>query len=287
MFGLVRKYREVLLLLSLVVGAALTFFAHTREPGDLGPLLSPVRDGVLTVEAPVERGLNGAVFWGIDRWQDYVGLRHVRAENLALRQQLLHVEGELVSETEIVRENERLRELLQFTESAPLKTLAAPVVGDSLAPTAVARGVRIGLGRRAGVRKWMPVGAAKGVVGRISQGYERSADVQLIVDPASAVAVRVERSRARANVVGTGSDQRADLEYAQRADDIQEGDLLVTSGTDGVFPAGLRVGKVIDGRRKASATFLHAQVSPAVDLRSLEEVLVVMGALETEPAATK
>lgn len=288
MFGLVSKYRGVLLLLALVAGTALTFFAHSKEPDDVGPLLKPFQNGILAVEAPVEAWMNAAAFWGIDKWQSYFGLRHVREENQKLREELLRVEGAMVSEAEIVKENERMRELLQFTEPSPWKTAAAPVIGDSLAPTAVARVIRIGIGQRLGVKPGMPVVAAGGVVGRVSKAYEKTSDVQLVVDPASAVAVRDERSRARANVMGTGSDQKADLEYALRTDDIQEGDLLVTSGTDGVFPAGLQVGKVVDVHRKASATFLRAQVAPAVDVRLLEDVLVVLGekeALETEPAA--
>jgi rod shape-determining protein MreC len=118
--------------------------------------------------------------------------------------------------------------------------------------------------------------SAQGAVGRVVQAAPTFADVQLLVDPASAVAVRVERSRARANVVGTGNDRRAKLEYALRSDDIEEGDSLVTSGTDGVFPSGLPVGHVSEVQRKTSAAFLHAQVVPEVDPRHLEEVLVVI-----------
>ena len=118
-------------------------------------------------------------------------------------------------------------------------------------------------------------------MGRVSQAFDSFADVQLLVDPGMSVAVRVERSRARANVVGTGHDHRAELEYALRSDDIEEGDLLVTSGTDQVFPPGLTVGKVVDVQRKTSATFLKAQVAPAVDPRSLQEVLVVLAPKES------
>jgi rod shape-determining protein MreC len=179
---------------------------------------------------------------------------------------------------------------VHFAVSAPLETVAAAVTGDNLAPAALSRVVRIGVGLNAGVRKGMAVLSAGVAVGRVQQAYRAFSDVQLLVDPASAVAVRVERSRARANVIGTGRDRRAKLEYALRSDDIDDGDSLVTSGTDGVFPPGFLVGKVTEVQRKTSATFLRAQVIPAVDPRHLEEVLVVLSQneeLESEPAARK
>lgn len=290
MFALIRKYREVLALLALLSASALTFFAHNRAAGELAPGLRTLRAAVLSVEAPLERGLNTSVGAVIDAWQGYVALRQVRARSQLLEQRLLHAESELLVEGEVVKENGRLRELLRFAESAPLKTVAATVVGDSLVPSALARVVRIGVGQNAGLRPQMAVISALGVVGRVSQVYRASADVVLLVDPSSVIAVRVERSRARANVVGTGRDKRAELEYALRSDDIEEGDVLVTSGTDGVFPPGLAVGKVVEVQRKSSATFLRAQVAPAVDPRELQEVLVVLApreSLETEPAAEK
>lgn len=290
LFTLVRKYREVIVLLLLLGAAVVTFFAHGKDPEERGPVLGALSRGVLSAEEPIERGLNRGVGFVIDAWLGYVDLRRVRAENQALRQRILRLSGELQARGDLARENDRLRQLLHFADSAPLKTLAAPVIGDSLAPAALARVIRIGAGQAEGVRRGMAVVAATGAVGRIQQAYRNFSDVQLLVDPASAVAVRVERSRARANVVGTGRDRRAKLEYALRSDDIEEGDVLVTSGTDGVFPPGLPVGKVIEVQRKTSATFLRAQVVPTVEVRQLEEVLVVLaqaGSPETEPAAQK
>jgi rod shape-determining protein MreC len=290
LFASIRKYREVLALLLLISAAVATFFAHSKDPEEFGPVLGGLSRSVLAVEAPMERGISSAVGEAIDAWQGYVALRQVRAENQTLRQRLLHLSAQLQSESDAVNENQRLRELLRFTDTAPLKTVAAPVIGDNLAPSALSRVIRIGAGQAAGIRRGMAVVSAAGAVGRVLQASPAFADVQLLVDPASAVAVRVQRSRARANVVGTGRDRRAKLEYALRSDDIEEGDTLVTSGTDGVFPPGLPVGKVVEVQRKTSATFLRAQVIPAVDPRTLEEVLVVLSqdmSPESQPAAQK
>jgi rod shape-determining protein MreC len=279
-----------MVLLLLTGAAAGVFFAHSKDPEDMGPVLGYLTRSWLLVTAPAEKGVNNAIGFAVDTWQGYVDLRHVREQNQKLRAQVLSLRDELAARGELAGQNERLKELMHYADSAPLKTVAAAVTGDSLAPAALSRMIRIGAGQNSGVRRGMAVVSTQGAVGRVVQAYAGFSDVQLLVDPASAVAVRVERSRARANVVGTGRDRRAKLEYALRSDDIEDGDDLVTSGTDGVFPPGLLVGKVTEVQRKTSATFLRAQVIPAVDPRRLEEVLVVLARnddLEGVPNASK
>ena len=92
---------------------------------------------------------------------------------------------------------------------------------------------------------------------------------------ASSIAVRVERTRARANVRGLGAPGAARLDYALRVEEVAEGDLLVTSGTDGVFPRGFPVGKVGEPKKAAAGLFQEAAVVPAVNVTRVEEVLVV------------
>jgi rod shape-determining protein MreC len=98
----------------------------------------------------------------------------------------------------------------------------------------------------------------------------------------------VDRTRTRANVRGLGKPEGARLEYALRTEDMIEGDVLVTSGTDGVFPRGLPIGKVTQLNRTAHGLFQEGRVIPAVDVTRLEEVLVVTSwerAGESFPAA--
>jgi rod shape-determining protein MreC len=126
-----------------------------------------------------------------------------------------------------------------------------------------------------GIARMMPVVVGHGVVGRVHAVTGATADVLLLTDRNSSIAVRVERSRARANVRGLGSPGGCRLEYALRSDDMVEGDALVTSGTDGVFPRGLPVGKVSALRRAGQGLYQSADVAPAVDVTKLEEVLVL------------
>ncbi len=268
-----RKYREVLVLLALLGAAVVSFLARTRQGGPMGALERPV----VWLTTPLERGVVWAVGGVVDGWQSYLSLRQVRAQNVALERQLGTLRIDLTHLRAEADENGRLRDLLGLARTRPLSLVAAPVVGDSLAPGALSRVIRVGAGLGSGVRRDMAVVDADGVVGRVLAVYPSSADVQLLVDPESAIAARVERSRARATVSGTGADRRCRLDFALRSDDIEEGDALVTSGTDGIFPPGLPIGKVAGLRRKSSGMFLRAGVAPAVDVRRLEDVMIVLG----------
>jgi rod shape-determining protein MreC len=142
-------------------------------------------------------------------------------------------------------------------------------------------------GADAGLAPMMPVVVADGVVGRVHSVTAGTADVLVVTDLNSSIAVRVERTRARANVRGTGKLDLCRLDYALRAEDIIEGDPLVTSGTDGVFPRGLAVGKVtrLATERKQHGLFQDAKVVPAVDVTRVEEVLVLTSWERTADAA--
>ncbi len=274
MFGLIRKYRELLSVLALVALPTITFLAH-RKPA---PSRNAIDRAVLWATGPIERSIVWAVSGSIDAAEGVVALRRVRDENGRLRGEILRLQSKLQDLSEVRRENDRLRELAGLPRPEPLQLVAARVIGDSLAPGQLSRVIRIGAGERDGVRRGMAVLSAQGVVGRVVASLPGSAEVQLLVDPMSAIAVRGERSRARATVSGTGRDDRCRLDFAVRSDDLQEGDRLVTSGTDGVFPPGFPVGTIVDLRRRSSGMFLRASVAPAVDPRRLEDLLVVLGA---------
>jgi len=135
--------------------------------------------------------------------------------------------------------------------------------------------LRIDRGSDQGVRPGMAVITADGVVGqviRVTGGY---ADVMTVKDPNSRTSVRVQRSRARATAAGIGGDKNLLLENLLRTEEVQDGDLIVTAGTDGVFPPGLSVGRATGVARKTIGMFQTAEVVPAVDMTRVEEVLVL------------
>ena len=120
----------------------------------------------------------------------------------------------------------------------------------------------------------MAVIAPAGVVGRIVVPSARSAKVQLLVDRNAAAGAIVERSRAQGVVVGVGGD-RLEMEYVSEVYDLVVGDVVVTSGIDGIYPKGLVIGQ-IESMDRSGGAYKRIVVRPAVDFNALEEVLVVV-----------
>jgi rod shape-determining protein MreC len=269
--GLIKRYRELILVAVLLLVPLGVFFAHAKKPTER----SRLDRAIVWLAVPIEKAVGWTVRGVASAWEGYVALRgsHRRAAELegkviALeleRQQLLADRGEA----------ERLRKLLAFAEgSSQRRYVGARVVGVRLG-TSGRQLLTVDRGADDGLARMMPVVVADGVVGRVHEVQGRSADVLVVTDLNSAIAVRVERTRARGNVRGTGKPDLCKLEYALRTEDVAEGDALVTSGTDGVFPRGLPVGKVTQIEREKHGLFLDARVLPAVDVTRVEEVLVV------------
>jgi rod shape-determining protein MreC len=264
-----KRYRELLLVLILLLLPAGTYIANAKGGRDL----SSLDHLCLAVSAPMARAVDVVVGGAIDAWSEYVALRGVREENQRLRGELARARAEITTRREGDLENERLRKLLAFSQASTGSLVAAPVIGVS--PTH-RRMITIAKGKGEGVAEGMAVVTAEGVLGRVISTTGSYAQVQLLVDSTSAIAARVQRSRARATVRGTGDEAVMQLDNALRTDDIQDGDLLVTSGTDRVFPKGLVIGRVQKAERRAYGMYLTAEVRPAVDLKAVEEVLVVV-----------
>jgi rod shape-determining protein MreC len=269
--GLIKRYRELILVAVLLVVPLGVFFAHAKKPAER----TRFDRAVVWITTPVER----AVAWGasgvIRAWNGYVALRgsHERAMLLSARVQTLELEQQRFQAVQ--EEAERLRKLLGFAElPGERRYLGARVVGIRLG-TVGRQLLTIDRGSDDGLAPMMPVVVAEGVVGRIHAVAGRTADVLVITDLNSSVAVRVDRTRARANVRGLGKPDLCRLDYALRTEDVIEGDPLVTSGTDGVFPRGLPVGKITQLDRRQHGLFQDARVVPAVDVTRLEEVLVL------------
>jgi rod shape-determining protein MreC len=270
--GLLKRYRELILVALLLALPLDVFFARAKRPSDR----SRLDKLIVTVTGPIEKGVAWVVEGALDGWHGYLALRgaHLRARALEHEVELLELDRQ--ERARVRSENERLQALLSFAARDPERqVLGARVIGVRLDPKGLQL-VTLDRGADDGVERMMPVVVGHGVVGRVHAVTGSTADVLLLTDRNSSIAVRVERSRARANVRGTGGPGACRLEYALRSDDMVEGDALVTSGTDGVFPRGLPVGKVSALRRSGQGLYQSADVAPAVDVTKLEEVLVLV-----------
>lgn len=266
---LLKRHRDLLVVSVLLFYPLSTFLAKRsaqREPNLLDR-------AILALTAPVQRGLIWAFDGGRSVWTGYLDLRGVRAENLELRERNRRLRLEANELAEARAENDRLRRLLDYTRASPDPHLTARVLGVN--PAATLLSLRIDRGESEGVRRGMPVVTADGVVGIVQRVTGSFADVVLITDANSKIAVTVQRSRVRATATGTGENRSLRLENALRTEDVQEGDQVVTSGTDGIFPPGLPVGRIVSLQRRNYGMVQSADILPSADMTKLEEVLVI------------
>jgi len=265
---LLRRFRFGLTYFALASLCALAM-ASQHSPHELGfaPRL------VLNLTLPLERmvTLPLSEFRGV--WSDYVALVGVREDNERLRGRLARAEEENHQYREAILSSERFQKLSGFRAQREIPMVPANVIHQDL--SAWFQSLIIDQGAAAGIRPGMPVITDSGVVGLVSGTTPGASKVLLVVDPQSRVDAYVERTRARGTVRGTSSHE-ADFEYVLRQENIEEGDLLLTSGLGTVYPKGLVVGRVASVDRKTSGLFLSAKIAPAVDFTRLEEVFVIL-----------
>ena len=269
MLSFLRRHREPLLvciLLAHALGMFLGSNRRVREPNLVDRL-------ALAVTAPVQRAVVATVDGVAGAWSQYVSLRSVRRENAQLAEENGKLRADVVGLAEARAENERLRRLIHYEEVNTGPKVVARVLGINPDPNRLT--VRIDRGEGDGVRRGQAVVTPDGVVGQVLRATASAADVLVVFDPNSRLGGRVQRTRARVGISGAGDDQALKLEYLLRTEDLEEGDLVVTSGTDGVYPPGLVVGRVTGVQRQTSGMFLNAGILPAVNFTRLEEVLVL------------
>ncbi len=268
MLSLFKRYRRFIFVSVLLLYPLVAFLASGRR----GREPNFIDRAVIAMTAPLQSGLNWAIDGVVGTVSHYVDLRGVREENDALRLENMQLRAAVQLLGEARAENERLKQLLAYAEKVPGPKIPARVVGVN--PVAKLLSVRISSGERQGVVQGMSVVTPDGIVGQVIRATGGYADVALVTDPQSRVGVRVQRSRARGTAAGTGSGPLK-LENMLRTEDVENGDLIITSGTDGVYPPGLVVGRVANLEKKEHGMFQAADILPAVDTTKLEEVLVV------------
>jgi len=264
------RQRAGYLFLAVLLGHIILISAQVNTKGGV-PVLEAATFGVF---AEVQRGTSSIVSVISDVWSGYVGLRQVRADNEVLRKRLAETEVALQQQRALADRSHLLENLLELRDRTTLKTTGAEIIAAG--PTPDFRTVTIDKGTREGLAADMAVIAPAGVVGRVVVPSASAAKVQLLVDRNAAAGAVIERreSRAQGVVVGTG-DSLLRMEYVSEIADIVVGDVVVTSGIDGIYPKGFVIGRV-ESVEKTGSSYKTILVNPAVDFSSLEEVLVVL-----------
>lgn len=232
----------------------------------------PLGTVVLWILRPLQMVSQGAVNWIKNFGENYDTLSGFKAENERLRKRVQNLEVEKQKLMEADATNRRLQQLLEFRAQLPGRAITASVIANSA--TSWFQSCLLDKGSADGVRKGMAVLTPLGVVGQVVAVTGRTAKVLLLTDPNSGVDVLVQRTRSRGIVSGSLENGPV-LKYVKRSEDVQEGDRLITSGIDGVFPKGMMVGAVIKVRKQHLGLFQYIEVLPAVHSARVEEVLVV------------
>lgn len=268
MLRYLKEYRFYITLFFFLLIPILSIDTATRSPRDYR-LYDRV---ILGISAPIQ----SVISWGLDLltygFQNYGYLVHTRQENLALLDDNRKLLNQIANLRETLQENVRLRKLLSFEEKYQLQSVVARVIAKDVSTEF--RAIRINRGENAGIRRNMAVLTNEGVVGRILRTTASTADVVTMLDLQSAIDGVNERSRARGVIEGL-TDEACQMRFTIRTDDIQAGDVLISSGLGGVFPKGIPIGTVSKVNRKPFGITQDVEVKPVVDFSKLEEVLVV------------
>jgi rod shape-determining protein MreC len=212
-----------------------------------------------------------------DVWQSlrgWVGEREVLlAENEQLKRERLSANFRLQRLESLEAENRRLRELLESTEGLDHRVLIAEVLAVDLDP--YRQRFNLNRGLQDGVFVGQALLDADGVVGQVVEVAPFTAEAVLITDADHAVPVSLNRNGLRTIAVGTGDSNRLRLPYLTNSADVVAGDLLVSSGLGGVFPAGYPVGRVIEVRIRPGQSFAEVIAEPVSKLDRDQEVLLV------------
>ncbi len=213
-------------------------------------------------------------------WRSYFHLVAVARENTALKKELAEAKEKSNQCSELALSNRRLRTFLNLAMTMDDQAIAAEVIGRD--PSPWFKTLMIDKGSSDGLTAGMAVVVSEGVAGQVVDVSPGFAKVMLITDRSSAVDALVQRTRARGVIKGEAADH-CFFKYALRKHDIRIGDTIVSSGLDGVYPKGLRIGTVSHVVKNSAGIFQEVRISPFVDFEKIEEVLVVVGTSGREP----
>jgi rod shape-determining protein MreC len=202
--------------------------------------------------------------------RDVVALRQRNAE---LETEVSRLQAQVVQLQNSVSEADALAALVHFSRSSPENSYtAASVIGRD--PSPFLRYIIIDKGSNEGLRRGMPVVTDQGLVGRVDAVINSAARVQLITDPTSSVNIRLEKAKKEALLTGTVAGDLV-LDLVTQDVQLQSGDLVLTSGLSGGYPADLIVGQILNTRKRDSDLFQEAVVQPVVDFTKLKIVLII------------
>jgi len=216
----------------------------------------------IVAASPVKFASNAAIYFGT--------LVEVQLENADLRREQLDGAQKLLRFEQLTRENAELRELLAMAQEVRTRSIAADILYDGADP--FARRVILDRGARQGIDGGLAVVDAYGLIGQVTRVYPTQAEVTLVTDKEQAIPVRIERNGLRGVIFGSGQ-KLLELRFVAGESDVQPGDLVMTSGLDGTYLAGLPVAEVIS--IEEGDPFMYILCRPLARVSTARQVLVL------------
>ena len=251
---------SVLSLVLLFADARFRYMEDIR--GVVGAILYPLQE---LADTPARIGRNVGEYFALQST--------LQRENEELRQQALVNAASLQRQAALMEENENLRELLALRPRFQPSAQVASILYTARDP--FVRQVVVDKGATDGVKLGAPVIDTLGLVGQVQRVYPWASEVSLITDRDQVTPVQVARNGLRAVVFGLGYDGAMEVRFMPVNADIEKGDLLVTSGIDGVYPTGLPVAFVDSIQRNAAYPFARIMTRPASGVGSHLHVMVL------------
>ncbi|MBK9263971.1 MAG: rod shape-determining protein MreC [Polyangiaceae bacterium] len=279
-----KRYRDLAVVLLALAVPFWFLRASMRDPRQVtgaDKIIVRISTPIQFVAATLARALSNI-------WGEYIYLVDVKEDNARLASQNARLRERVRKLEELEQENLRLKRLLDMRTSVRTDVVSAQVIGKDT--NEFFRIARVTLDRDAkNIGLNLPVISPDGIVGTTLKVSGDTVDVRLVVDAGSGVDIVVQRTGARGFVRGTGDESKylCSVEYVQRTDEIEVGDLLVTSGVGRRFPKGIPVGTVTKVVKRDFGIYQQVFATPAVDFSRLEEVLIVTAPPGEEPQAQR
>jgi rod shape-determining protein MreC len=267
-----RRYRDIAIVLLALTVPFWFLRASMRDPTK--QVSGPDRV-IVRIAAPIQYAAATLARGISNLFGDYVYLVDVKEDNRTLASQNARLHERVRKLEPLEEENRRLRRLLDLKQSLKTDSVSAQVIGKDT--NEFFRVIRVTLDREHEVGPNQPVIAQDGVVGTTLKVAKDTVDVRLVVDAGSGVDVIVQRTGARGFMTGAGDDAKGPckVQYMERTDEVEVGDLLVTSGVGRRFPKGIPVATVTKVVRRDFGNFQEVVATPAVDFSRIEEVLII------------
>lgn len=243
--------------------------------------IDTLREGLIWVVYPIQR----AAMAPIELFEKVSGFfasqSRLQSENTQLRIERLQTAQDVLKLQSVQAENAQLRSLLAAKEKAGGRAVFAEIIYYGRDP--FSRKVIIDKGSQQGIELGEPVIDSGGVIGQVTRVHPLVAEVTLVIDKDHAIPVQIVRTGLRGVAFGSGDGSTLELRYLAANVEIENGDVLVTSGIDGVYPAGLPVGRVSRIDKDAAFSFARITCTPSGGPGQNKEVLV-LSKMESGPA---